>query len=125
MIDTRTHGIIDYLLGAALIIVPFLFDFGAVSEAALWTPVILGVVVLLTSLMTKYELSAAKVIPMPIHIGADILVGLVLAASPWLFGFADEMWTPHLILGVLEIGVALLSKKHSAYDDDARGAAHR
>jgi hypothetical protein len=125
MINTRTHAIIDYVMGAALIIVPFLFNFGAVSSAALWTPVILGVVVLLTSLVTKYELSVAKVIPMPIHIGADILVGLVLAASPWLFGFAEQMWMPHLILGVVEIGVALLSKKHSAYDDDAHGTAHR
>jgi len=116
MINTRTHGIIDYLMAAVLIIVPFLFNFGAVHEAALWTPVILGIVILLSSLMTKYELSAAKIIPMPLHLGADMLVGLVLLASPWLFGFADQMWLPHVILGIAEIGVAALTQRHSSYD---------
>lgn len=119
MINTRTHGIIDYVMGLALIVVPFLFNFGAVEPAALWVPVILGIVILMTSLITKYELSAAKIIPMPIHIGADVVVGLVLAVSPWLFGFADQMWMPHVVLGALEIGVALTTQKHSAYDGHA------
>lgn len=91
MISTRAHGIIDYVMAATLIAVPFLFNFGAQEAPALWVPVILGVVVLMTSLITRYELSIAKIIPMPIHIGAEVLVGLVLAASPWLFGFADQM----------------------------------
>lgn len=124
MINTRTHGVIDYVMGAALIIVPFLFNFGALSEAAFWTPVLLGVVVLITSLITKYELSVAKVIPMPIHLGADILVGVVLAVSPWLFGFADVMWVPHLVLGIAEIGVALLTQRHSRYDEAGAGSVH-
>lgn len=124
MINTRTHGVIDYVMGAALIIVPFIFDFGALSAAAFWTPVLLGVVVLITSLITKYELSVAKVIPMPIHIGADVLVGVVLAVSPWLFGFAEVMWLPHLVLGIAEIGIALLSQKHSPYDEAGAGTVH-
>ncbi|HEY8576186.1 MAG TPA: SPW repeat protein [Devosia sp.] len=127
MINTRTHGIIDYVMGLALIVVPFLFNFGAQSEAALWVPVVLGVVILMTSLLTKYELSIAKIIPMPVHIGADVLVGLLLAVSPWLFGFAEQMWMPHVVLGALEIGVALTTQKHSAYDGHASvgSAAHR
>lgn len=125
MISTRAHGIIDYVMAATLIVVPFLFNFGAQEAAALWVPVILGVVVLMTSLITRYELSIAKIIPMPIHIAADVMVGLVLAASPWLFGFADQMWIPHVVLGALEIGVALTTQKHSAVESSAGHAAHR
>lgn len=127
MINTRTHGIIDYVMGLALILVPFVFNFGAQEPAALWVPVVLGVVVLMTSLITKYELSIAKIIPMPIHIMADVAVGVLLAVSPWLFGFADQMWIPHVVLGALEIGVALTTQKHSAYDSGAEAghAAHR
>jgi hypothetical protein len=117
MINTRMHGVIDYLMGLGLILVPFLFNFGEQSSAALWVPVALGIVVLLASLITRYELSVAKVIPMQLHLLADVFVGLVLAASPWLFGFADQMWVPHVVLGILEVGIALLTKRRSPYDE--------
>jgi hypothetical protein len=122
MINTRTHGIIDYVMGIALIVIPFIFDFGSQAPAALWVPVVLGVIVLMSSVITKYELSIAKIIPMPMHIAADVVVGLLLAVSPWLFGFAEQMWVPHVVLGVLEIGVALATQKHSAYDHKNLGA---
>ncbi len=35
--------------------------------------------------------------------------GALLALSPWLFGFADDVWLPHLIFGILEIGASLLT----------------
>jgi hypothetical protein len=57
--------------------------------------------------------STAKLIPMPVHLGADILVGLVLIASPWLLGFADEVWIPHVVLGVLEVGVASMTQRRA------------
>jgi hypothetical protein len=40
----------------------------------------------------------------------DYASGVLLAASPWLFGFADYVWEPHLILGILEIGAAMFTK---------------
>jgi hypothetical protein len=76
-------------------------------------PVVLGVVVLITSLFTAYEVSSAKLISMPVHLGADVLVGLVLIVSPWLFGFADEVWIPHVVLGVLEVGVAGMTQRRA------------
>ena len=35
---------------------------------------------------------------------------MLLAASPWLLGFADRVRVPHLVFGLLEIGVVLLSQ---------------
>ena len=40
----------------------------------------------------------------------DLLSGLLLAASPWLFGFSEFVYVPHLVLGLLEIGAALMTK---------------
>ncbi len=40
----------------------------------------------------------------------DFLSGVFLAASPWLFGFAEEVYLPHLILGIFEIGASLMTK---------------
>lgn len=110
-IDTRTHGMIDYLMGILLIISPWLFGF-ANGGAAQWIPIILGLGALLYSLITDYELGLLKIISMKAHLIIDLIVGLFLAASPWIFGFADQVYLPHLILGILEMGASLMTKQH-------------
>lgn len=50
---------------------------------------------------------------MPTHLMLDLGSGLLLAASPWLFGFADGtattdgVWVPHLVLGLVEVLASL------------------
>jgi hypothetical protein len=110
LIPTRIHGMLDYLMGALLLVSPWLFGFADESGVARWLPFVLGAGVIVYSLLTRYELTLVPVIPMPIHLGLDAVGGLLLAASPWLFGFADRVWLPHLIIGVLEIGAALTTK---------------
>lgn len=116
VIPTRVHGILDYLMGALLIVAPWLLDF-ADGGPEQWVPVILGAGTIMYSLMTNYELGVAKVIPMSTHLAIDLVAGILLAASPWLFGFADEVYWPHLILGIVEILAALMTQTHPAYDD--------
>jgi hypothetical protein len=48
------------------------------------------------------------------HLALDLAGGAILALSPWLFGFSDYIWAPHLILGILEIGATLMTKLHPA-----------
>lgn len=108
-IPTRVHGIIDYLFGVLLIAAPWLFGF-ADLEMARWVPIIIGALIIIYSLLTRYEMGVADVIPMNVHLWLDILGGLVLAASPWLFGFADEIWWPHLTFGLLEIIIAVVTE---------------
>lgn len=108
-ISTRTHGVLDYLTAILLIAAPWLFGFSNAGAAA-WIPIILGVGLLVVSLITRYELSVAKVIPMPVHLGLDGGLGLFLLVSPWLFGFADVIWWPHVLIGILEIGAALCTE---------------
>ena len=111
MIDTRTHGIIDYVTGALLIVAPYLFGF-ATGGIEQWLPQLLGVTTIVMSLLTRYELSVAKVIPLKVHLGVDVVSGALLAVSPWLFGFADLIWWPHLLVGLLEIIVPLMTDRH-------------
>jgi hypothetical protein len=118
VIPTRVHGMLDYLMGAVLIIFPWLLDLE--SDAAIWVPVILGAGVIAYSLLTDYELGVLRRLPMSTHLILDMLSGIVLAASPWLFGFADEVWVPHVVLGILEIGAAMMTQTIPA--DEARGA---
>ncbi len=109
-ISTRMHGMVDYVMGLLLIVAPFLFGF-ATGGAAQWVPIVLGVVMLAQALMTKYELGLVHLIPMPVHLTMDLLSGALLLVSPWLFGFADTVYLPHVILGLLEIGASLTTEK--------------
>ena len=109
IIPTRIHGMLDYGSGLLLLLAPYIFDF-ADGTAAQYVPQAIGAGVLLMSLVTDYELSLAKLVPMPAHLAVDVAGGLLLAASPWLFGFADRVYWPHLILGLAEIGAGLMTR---------------
>lgn len=110
VIPTRIHGILDYSMALLLLATPWLFgfvDIGTNPKSVI--PILLGIGTAAFSLFTDYEWGAIRAIPMKVHLGIDILAGLFLAASPWLFGFAGEVYLPHLILGILEIGAAILT----------------
>jgi hypothetical protein len=109
-IPTRVHGMADYATGLLLLVSPYLFGFSDVGGVAQYLPMLLGVAIIGLSLITDYELSIAKIIPMPMHLAGDIAGGALLAVSPWLFGFADRVAWPHVIIGLLEIGAGLMTR---------------
>ena len=104
---------------------PELFGFDR-GGAETWVPVVLGAGAILYSLFTDYELGAVRRLPMPTHLGLDMANGALLAVSPWLFGFSEVVWTPHLIVGLIEIGTAMMTQRVPA-DGHAttRGLGHR
>ncbi|MBI0535910.1 hypothetical protein D9599_10035 [Roseomonas sp. KE2513] len=108
-VSTRTHGMIDYVAGIVIAASPWIFGF-ADGGSAQWIAVVIGLVLLASSLMTDYELGVVRVIPMPVHLGLDLVAGLLLAVSPWLFGFSGYVWLPHLILGAFEVMASLITR---------------
>jgi hypothetical protein len=121
-IPTRLHGFLDYIVGMVLIAAPWIFQFSD-NTAATVVPIVLGVGLIVYSLVTDYELGVARVLPMSVHLLFDIAAGVVLAASPWIFGFADEsanVWVPHLLAGIAAIVLGLVTVQHPA---DERAAA--
>lgn len=107
-ISTAVHGVMDYVMGLLLIVAPWLMNWSDGPET--WVPVILGACVILYSLMTRYECGVIGLLPMSTHLTLDVMGGILLAASPWLFGFAEQVWLPHLVLGILEIGAGLMTQ---------------
>ena len=108
-IPTRVHGVLDYLTAGVLIAAPSLLGFRKQGMQT-WLPIALGVGTIGYSLLTDYELGLFKVIPMPAHLALDAANGVLLAASPWLLGFAEEVSAPHLGLGLFEIVVTASSR---------------
>ncbi|MBJ6127643.1 SPW repeat domain-containing protein [Microvirga splendida] len=109
-LSTRIHGVIDYLWGVALIASPWLFGFGDVP-AATWVAIVFGAGAMLYSAVTAYELGLLKILPMPMHLILDGLGGIVLAASPFLFGFADRVLWPHVLFGLFSVAACLVTHR--------------
>jgi hypothetical protein len=109
LIPRQIHAGMDYALGALLIVSPWLLGFADDSSAATWIAVIVGAGIVLLTAVTDDDLSLADAIGMRTHLGIDIATGLFLAVSPWLFGFADEVWAPFVVIGLLEVGSALVT----------------
>ena len=118
MISTKIHGYIDYFMGLFLVLCPLFIT--VEDNAASAVLVILGGGVILYSLITDYELGLLKILGMKTHLMIDLLGGIFLAASPWLFGFADENYWLFIALGVAEIGVSLLTSKKPSYEANPR-----
>lgn len=113
VLSTRTHTVIGLVVGVALIFAPEIFGFSDVGGAAEAVPRLLGLFLLLSELTTNNGLSPVKMIPMKTHLTLDLVAGLFLAVSPWLFGFADEeanAWVPHLVVGIALVGSSLMTK---------------
>lgn len=112
VISTKAHGVIDYATAAGLLAAPDLLGIGDEPVAARVLRAA-GAAAAAYSLLTDYELGLARVIPMPAHLMMDAASGALLAASPWLFGFAaggPRYRLPHAIVGAAEIPAALTTK---------------
>jgi len=109
IVPTRLHGAVDYLWGLALLAAPWLLGFADVP-AATWIAVLFGAGAILYSLLTDYELGLVRLLPMRLHLLIDGLGGAFLAASPFLFGFADRVYLPHLLFGLFSVAASLVTR---------------
>ncbi|MGF1583831.1 MAG: hypothetical protein ACFCUM_00820 [Bacteroidales bacterium] len=108
-IPSKLHGILDYLAGVILILIPWINGFGDGGPAQM-VLVTAGILIIVMSLLTDYEYGFFKVIPMEIHLVTDALLGMFLMMSPWLFDFSYVSLGPHLLFGFLLIVAALFTK---------------
>jgi hypothetical protein len=94
-----------------LIAAPWIFGFSD-NDTATTLSVIVGVVVLVTGMSTRWRMSAVKLIPLRTHFMTDIAVGIALIALPFIAGFSDHGGATRffVIAGVLELGTTLMTR---------------
>ena len=110
-ISTMAHGVIDYVAAITLIVLPRLLNWSGPITTVL---TIMGVTTLLYSLVTRYELSVAKLLPMKGHLALDALSGLALLALPFILPRNGNGELIGLIaLGLFELGAAFLTRDRS------------
>lgn len=112
-LPTKVHGVLDYVVGIALIAAPWIFKFAPMGGPAVFIPIVLGITLIVYSLLTRYEWGVLKVLPMPYHLAVDFAASAFLAAAPFIFGFireAPNVWLPHVLVGLTVILVVIVSE---------------
>ncbi len=113
MIPLKVHNVLDYFIGVALALSPYVFGFSEV-EAARNVFLVLGLGLIAYSAITKYYYSVAKIIPIGVHMVMDALSGIVLILSPALFGYRDVItdgqFALHFVMGIGALGLVALTR---------------
>jgi hypothetical protein len=92
-VTRKIHAFLDYPVALALIGLPFLLGLGASNPLALWLSVAIGVAAFVLTVLTDHETGIIRVVPYPLHVAVDFMVGLVFVAAPFLFGFSGlDAW---------------------------------
>ncbi|HEY2583684.1 MAG TPA: SPW repeat protein [Mucilaginibacter sp.] len=124
-IPTAFYGVLNYILAVVLIASPWLFDYashfdngnGHISSAALLIPIYMGWLQLIMAIFVDNETGFVKQFPMQMHLVIDVVMGFILAVSPWLWSFASPkgsssgVFLHQLLLGLLLFCLGLFTKK--------------
>ena len=112
IIPTSVHSAVDHVVGPALVLAPTVLRLGRTTPEGIVARAVGGAETVYSNL-TDYELSAKKVLPLRVHLALDAVGGATLAVLPQLTGArrrGKKHWVPHLAIGVLEVGMAALTK---------------
>lgn len=99
------HGFTDYSYIPMVAAAPSLVGFEDEKTATTLCRVASGAI-LASSLLTRAEWGAFKVMPYKTHLMLDVAVGLFSLSAPWLFGFANNAKARNTFLAMAAMGIA-------------------
>ncbi len=108
LFSTRTHGVLDYASVVLLCALPRRLDWDRTVTRLLTGS---ALATLVYSLLTRYELGAVKVIPMPAHLALDRTSGIGLCLSAGVLSQEPRPVRLALLgLGLFEITASLTTE---------------
>lgn len=104
VISPRTHGYFDFLTVAIFLLAPTVLG---LSQLPTMLAYVIAGVHLVVTLASDFPFGMFKLIPFTIHGWIERLVGPLLIALPFIFGFADEEIARNFYIGVGLVVIAL------------------
>jgi hypothetical protein len=103
------HAVADYAVGAGLIVIALAVGGSGKAVAA---GVVVGATILLVSMLTKYPLGVAKVLPFTVHSAGDYLAAALLLLAPFALNFHSTdggLTAVYIVAGIAVLGVSLVT----------------
>lgn len=82
-LNSKTHGVIDYLVVVFLLASPTLFGLKEITSALTY---VLAVVHLVLTITTKFEFGLVKIIPFHLHGLIELIVSIALIGGAFYLG---------------------------------------
>jgi hypothetical protein len=121
--STRTHGLIDYVTGMALVALPNIMPMGKIATALFRGA---GGAAAVYSALTNYERGLYKVLPMKAHLTLDALSGgLMLGAAAMLDDEDAEVRATMVGVGLFEIAAAVMTETRPVPEQAGIESSHR
>jgi hypothetical protein len=119
---------LEPIVGLVFILAPWLFGFNDADDATT-VSIVLGVLVLLTGLTTRWRMGVVKMLSLGAHRMMDMLIAVAAIVSPFVLGFSENGAATRflIIMGVLELGATLMTRwdKRDDFAVDAAGRSSR
>jgi hypothetical protein len=103
------HALGDYAAGIVLFLIGIFADG---PDAAKATGIVLGAVLVVGSLLTRYPLGAVRVIPFPVHSAGDYIIGILAIVFSFALGFWSDntgVAVAYLVIGIVVVALSLLT----------------
>ncbi len=104
------HEAVEYAAGLLFLLAPLAFGFD--DDAATYTSIAFGVVILLVAVISRGRLAVTQTLPASAHATLDYVLALALVLAPFVVGFADDTTavTLFVLLGVAHAALTLLTR---------------
>lgn len=99
-LPTMIHGVLDYLVGLLVLVLPFALGLHGSQKSTL---MVIGMVVIVYSAFTDYEMGLVRYLRIRFHLLLDAVFGVAMLLTPWLLAFPLDARWPNYLLGVLAL----------------------
>ena len=106
----------NYLTGAFLFASPMIVSgpeghpyYWHAGGAILFLPLIIGWLQMIMTFFSASPMGVIKQFPVQMHCFQNILTGSFLIASPFIYGFSDVIWWPHILCGLVLVILGLFT----------------
>lgn len=116
LISTQWHALLDYLLAITLLIAPWFFNFSD-DQTGKMLCLLSGGMIVLMNLFTNHELGIVRVIPVSLHLNIEVIMGIFLIISVFLFNMEYSAYILLVLSGFIVLGSSLYTKPYMKKHD--------
>jgi hypothetical protein len=98
-ISTSFFGVINWACSILLLTSPWFLEYYKVGGVAFLLPTLFGWLLFIMAVFIDNKLGFFKQFPLQMHLFLAVIMGSFLLASPFVYGFSDKVFWPHLLLG--------------------------
>ncbi len=111
-IPTSIHGVADYLVCIAMLVLAFVSGAEGTGFAAF---LVLGMLGIIYSLMTDYELGWKPYLSMPAHLALDAGFAVIMLLLPFVFDLPPLLYQASFVIAILAAVLVATTKMHPHY----------